>query len=77
MCVDTPDHIRLKIAFCACGQYYPDCDLKEACNHITLHSSSHHRWTWLHSKFREVIEEHTVMNQFITRPELHDYNKEE
>lgn len=69
MCVDTPDNIRLKIAGCACGALFPDCDLEDACNHITYRSSPSHRWVQLHPKYREVIEEHTFINKLRDVPQ--------
>jgi hypothetical protein len=48
MCVDIPGQTpRKKIASCACGAYFPDCDLEDAMRHISTDSSTAHQWVWI------------------------------
>lgn len=48
MCKDIPGQPRRRrIAYCACGAGFPDCDLGEAINHVTYNSSVSHRWTYI------------------------------
>lgn len=48
MCRDTPGQPPLpRVAVCACGAHFPECDTEDAIVHITTASSSAHYWVWL------------------------------
>lgn len=48
MCIDPPfGHPLKRIAVCACGANFPECDLDDADAHITPLSSPNHFWVWV------------------------------
>jgi hypothetical protein len=56
MCVDVPGEAKQpRIAVCACGAYFPECDLREAKVHITTQSSVAHRWVWVREDYVKEI----------------------
>lgn len=70
MCADPPGVRLPRIAFCACGAEFVECDLRFALRHITLDSSSSHRWAWVRSDIK-------MFDAWPTEPrEIHNYKEE-